>query len=121
MGNHNTEAILTLLNAWQKIIDLESGAISDGDFQKLEALVCDSTLLMKRLETLFSSDHAIKNKKAREIMKKIFEQQGNNIQIIQNHTDELKRELGDLRKSQSSLGGYRQKKASAPRFKSERM
>ncbi len=121
MGSHNTETILTLLNTWQNIIDLESGAVSDGDFQKLEVLVRDSVLLMKRLETLFSSDPAIKDKKALEIMKRIFEKQGKNIQILQNRTEELHREIGDLRKNQSSLGGYRQKKVSAPRFKSERM
>jgi hypothetical protein len=122
MGDHNTKTILTLLDAWQKIIDLESGAISDGDFQRLEALVHDSTILQKHLEKLFSSsDSPVHDKKALEMMRKIFEQQGKNIQVLQSKTDELKQEIGDLRKNQSSLGGYKQNKVFTPRFKNERM
>jgi hypothetical protein len=122
MGNHHTETILTLLDAWQKIIDLESEAISEGNFQKLETLVHDSTMLMKRLEKLFSSsDPSVRDKRTLEMIKKIFEQHGKNIQVLQSRTDELKQEIGDLRKNQSSLGGYKQNKVSAPRFKSERM
>jgi hypothetical protein len=121
MGDRNTETILTLLNAWQKIIDLESKAISDGDFQKLAALVHDSNVLQKRLEMLFSPNPAVKDMKTLETMKKIFAQQGKNIQVLQNRTDELKLELGDLRKNQTSLGRYKQNQISVPRFKSERM
>lgn len=122
MGNHNIETITNLLNAWQRIINLESGAISDGDYQKLEALVQDSTVLLKRLEKLFSlSDPAGQDKKTLELMKHIFEQQGKNILVLQGKTEEMKKEIGDLRKNQNSLGGYKQHKVSTPRFKSERM
>jgi len=120
MGDNNTETILTLLNAWQKIIDLESEAISDGDFQKLEKLVHDSTVLLKRLEAFFS-DHAVKDKRTLEMMKRIFKQQGQNIQVLQSRTEELKQEIGDLRRNKTSLGGYRQNKISVPRVKSERI
>ena len=122
MGNHHTEEILNLLNSWETLINLESGAISEGDIQKLGELVNRSTSILQSLETIFSSSGAVKHDKAtQETMKRLYEQQDKNIRVLQEHTDELRQSIGELRKNKSSIKGYKQNQATHTRFKNERI
>jgi flagellar biosynthesis/type III secretory pathway chaperone len=122
MGNHNTEKIMNLLNSWEKLVNLQSGAISDGDIHKLGELIDQSSSILKTLESLFLPTGSMKHDKTTlEIMKNLYEQQDKNIHILQEQIDILKQEVGDLRKNKSCIKGYTQKTTLQAYFKNERM
>jgi flagellin-specific chaperone FliS len=121
MGSDHRETALKLLNIWQKLATLESAAISEGNVQKLEELINQSTSIFQRLETIFSSGLMEYDKPTLETMKNLYELQNKNLIVLREQTDALSQEIGTLRKNKTSLMGYKQNKAIPPRFKNEHM
>jgi len=120
MADHHTEAALILLKSWRTILGMQVKAANEGNIQKLESLIQQSTKIQQQLQKLlFCTPLVLHERKIADTIRDLHQEQGSIIESLKGQTEELAREIGTLRRNKSSLGGYKQKKDSPPRFMSK--
>jgi len=121
MGKDNKKDITDLISRWHSIAEKEIKALSEGNFDNLEKLLQESTLIQSRLDNILSkADLTRPGIDLAGSMKKILDMQSGVLEELQKGTIELSHRIGKLRKNKASLRGYRQTKHHLPRFMSEK-
>lgn len=121
MAEHHPEAALKSLKSWRTVLGKQSKAVEEGKIKDLEVLMKESATIQQNLQKMLSSSTQIlKEGKIADLIRDLHQEQGRLIDSLQSQTEELGKEIGMLHKNKTSLGGYKQKKDSPPRFMSKR-
>ncbi|HVN72305.1 MAG TPA: hypothetical protein VMU10_09835 [Desulfomonilia bacterium] len=121
MADNHPEAALNLIKSWRGILRKEAEALSQGNIPELEKLFQKTTAIQQRLGALFATSKSlVKNKNVTSVVKDLLQEQGDIIESLKEQTEELTKKIGTLRKSKTSLNGYKQKKPPSTHFMSKR-
>jgi hypothetical protein len=121
MADHHSETALNLLKSWQVILNKEMYALSQGNIQEFERLSQETSTIQQRLSHMFTASKSLMKDKTISIMiRRLHKEQEKLIKSLLAQTEELAHEIGELRKSQGSLKGYKQKNTTSPRYMNER-
>jgi hypothetical protein len=121
MADHHPETALKLLKSWRVILNKGSEALSQGNILELERLFQEASIIQQQLSTMFAASNAlVKDKTISNMIRGLHQEQGKLIESLKVQTEELAEEIGTLRKSQTSLKGYKQKNPASPRYMNER-
>jgi hypothetical protein len=121
MGTDHQKIVLSLLKKWRSLILEQRESLSEGDLEMFERLTRDTALVQARLDDIFSQlKQARPDKDTIELLREIGSRHAELLTELKKGADEISATLGDLRKNRTSLQGYRQTKASGPRFMNER-
>ena len=121
MGTDHQKIVLSLLKKWRSLILEQRESLSEGDLEMFERLTRDTALVQARLDDIFSQlKQARPDKDTIELLREIGSRHAELLTELKKGADEISATLGDLRKNRTSLQGYRQTKASGPRFINER-
>ncbi|MGD0820242.1 MAG: hypothetical protein ABSA71_05830 [Desulfomonilia bacterium] len=122
MADHHPETVITLLRTWRNILSKEAQALSQGNLQDLQSLFQETSKIQHKLGKLLaaSSLETKKDKNVSTMIRELLQEQEKFIDSLKTQTKELAQEIGSLKKSKTSLKGYKQKGAASPRFMNER-
>ena len=123
MAGHHPETVITLLMTWRDILSKEAQALSQGNLQDLQRFFQETLKIQHRLDKLLaaSSLETKKDKNVSTMIRKLLQEQEKFIDSLKTQAQELAQKIGSLKKSKTSLKGYRQKAAASPRFMNGRM
>jgi len=120
MGTDHQKIVLSLLKKWQSLIQEQGASLSEGDMEKFERLTRDTAVIQARLDDIFSRQKPAKlNKETIDLLREIGSRHAELLEELKRGVDEISNTLGDLRRTKTSLKGYRQTKATGPRFMNE--
>ncbi len=121
MGTDHQKIVLSLLKKWRSLILEQGESLSEGDLEKFERLTRDTSVVQARLDDIFSRLKPAKlDEDTLDLLREIGSRHAELLAELKRGTDDVSNTLGDLRKNRTSLQGYRQTRASGPRFMNER-
>lgn len=121
MGTDHQKIVLNLLKKWRSLILEQEKSLSEGDVEKLERLTRDADVVQARLDDIFSRLKPEKlDGQSLELLREIGAHHAGLLTELKRGADEISNILDNLRKNRASLQGYRQARASGPRFMNER-
>lgn len=121
MAEHNPEAALNLLKSWHTVLGRQTEALENGAIEDLEGLMKQSAGIQKRLQDILSSTpQLLGDREVASRIRSLHRDHEALIDSIRAQAEELSCQIDTVRKDKTSLGGYKQKKESSPRFMSRR-
>lgn len=121
MAEHNPEAALNLLKSWRTVLGKQTQALENGVIEDLDGLVKESAGIQKRLQEILSSTpQLLGDREVASLIRSLHHDHEALIDSIRAQAEELSCQMNAVRENKTSLGGYKQKRESSPRFMSRR-
>ncbi|HPC47352.1 MAG TPA: hypothetical protein PLW83_04855 [Deltaproteobacteria bacterium] len=121
MAPGDRETVLSLLEDWRAIVDLQARSVEDDDVETLQELVHKAVAIQTRLDkTLSEVRGLVEDGDVAALIEDLSGRQGMVARALQERCDAVSREMADLAKGRTALDSYRSRRETSHRFMSRR-